>query len=172
MINSADFLRAYRTGDCSFFLLRVILVLASLHASEEVLSDSGFANRSAAATSLFCKAKLLHDYAAEEDLLNMLQGSIILCMLVLDYFTDWDFGYWFHNAIRLATKINLRNMYVSCSNVVRLTERVSSTDSCFDSCAREEKPRKLLRLYRRIWWALYVRSHNRGRVSLSHCGAY
>ena len=40
------------------------------------------------------------------------QASIILCMVILDHPTEWDFGYWFHNAVRLATKLDLRNTCV------------------------------------------------------------
>ncbi|KAF2491345.1 hypothetical protein BU16DRAFT_594212 [Lophium mytilinum] len=134
VINRADFIHGYQTGDCSLFLLRVILTSASLHAAADVLSACGFASRSAAQESFFSKAKLLHDFAAEDDLLLMLQGSIILCMVILDHPTDRDFGYWFHNAIRLATKLDLCN-----------------------TCVREDNPHKVIKLYRRIWWALHVR---------------
>ncbi|KAI1408883.1 fungal-specific transcription factor domain-containing protein [Hypoxylon sp. FL1857] len=132
VINRADFIRGYQSGNCSLFLLRVILTPASLHAPTDVLSACGFASRSAAQESFFSKAKLLHDFTAEDDPLLMLQGSIILSMVILDHPTDRDFGYWFHNAIRLATKLDLRN-----------------------TCVREDKPRKVLKLYRRTWWALY-----------------
>ncbi|KAF2228834.1 hypothetical protein EV356DRAFT_537744 [Viridothelium virens] len=132
VIDRADFIRGYQSGDCSLFLLRVLLTPASLHAPADVLSACGFASRSAAQESFFSKAKLLHDFAAEDDPLLMLQGSIILCTVILDRPTDRDFGYWFHNAIRLATKLDLRN-----------------------TCVQEDKPCKVLKLYRRIWWALY-----------------
>ncbi|KEF63210.1 uncharacterized protein A1O9_01187 [Exophiala aquamarina CBS 119918] len=132
VINRADFIRGYQSGDCSLFLLRVILTPACLHAPADVLSACGFASRSAAQESFFSKAKLLHDFAVEGDPLLMLQGSLILCMVILDHPTDRDFGYWFHNAICLATKLDLRN-----------------------TCVRENKPRTVLKLYRRIWWALY-----------------
>ncbi|KIW35708.1 uncharacterized protein PV07_02392 [Cladophialophora immunda] len=132
IINRADFIRGYQSGDCSLFILRAILTPASLHASADVLSACGFASCSAAQASFFSKAKLLHDFAAEDDPLLILQGSIILCMVILDHPTDWDFGYWFHNAIRLATKLDLRN-----------------------TCIQEDKPRKVLKVYRRIWWALH-----------------
>lgn len=61
---------------------------------------------------------LLHDFATEDDPLLMLQGSIILCMVILDHPTDRDFGYWFHNAIRLATKLDLRDTCVSYPYIV------------------------------------------------------
>ncbi|TWU77393.1 hypothetical protein ED733_006184 [Metarhizium rileyi] len=111
VINRADFIRGYQSGDCSLFLLCVILTPATLHAPADVLSACGFASRSAAQESFFSKAKLLHDFAVEGDPLLMLQGSIILCMVILDHSTDRHFGYWFHNAIHLATKLNLRDTH-------------------------------------------------------------
>ncbi|KAI9927579.1 hypothetical protein MW887_003198 [Aspergillus wentii] len=113
VINRVDFIRGFQSGDCSLFLLHAILTPASVHAPEDVLSACGFANRSAAQESFFSKAKLLDDFAAENDPLLMLQGSIILSMVIRDRPTDRDFGYWFHNAIRLAAKLDLRTAYVS-----------------------------------------------------------
>jgi hypothetical protein len=110
VIGKSDFIRGYHSGDCSLFLLYVILTPASLHAPRDVLSSCGFDSRSAAQESFFYKAKLLHDIAAETDTLLILQGSIILSMVVLDHPTNEDFGYWLHNAVRLATKLNLRDM--------------------------------------------------------------
>lgn len=115
VIDRASFIRDYQSGDCSLFLLHVILTPASVHAPAEILSACGFDSRSAAQESFFSKAKLLYDFATEDDPLLMLQGSIILCMVILDHPTDRDFGYWFHNAIRLATKLDLRNSYVGTS---------------------------------------------------------
>ncbi|KAI1737568.1 fungal-specific transcription factor domain-containing protein [Xylaria scruposa] len=132
VINRADFIRGYQSGNCSLFLLHAILTPASLHAPADVLSACGFTTRSAAQESFFSKARLLHDLAAEDDPLVILQGSIILCMVILDHPTDRDFSYWLHNAVRLATKLDLRN-----------------------TCVREDKSCKVLKLYRRIWWALY-----------------
>lgn len=96
-------------------MLHALLTPASLHALADVLSACGFASPLAVQESLFSKAKLLHDFAAEDDSLSMRQASIVLCMVILDHPTDRDFGYWFHNAIRLATKLDLRNMCVSYS---------------------------------------------------------
>ncbi|CAH0057678.1 unnamed protein product [Clonostachys solani] len=132
VINRAEFIRGYESGDCSLFLLRVMLTTASLHVPVDVLSACGFSSRSAAQESFFAKANLLHDLVADDDPLVMLQGSIILCTVILDHPTSRDFGYWFHNAINLATKLDLRN-----------------------TCVRENKPRQVLKLYRRMWWALY-----------------
>lgn len=112
VINRVQFVRAYQSGNCSLFLLRAILTTSILHASKDLLSACGFASRSVAQESFFLKAKLLHDFTAEDDPLLMLQGSIILSMIILEHPTDRDFGYWFHSAFRLASKVDLRNKYV------------------------------------------------------------
>ena len=109
VINRTSFVREYQSGNCSLFLLHVILTLATLHAPADVLSACGFVSRSAAQNSFFSKAKLLHDFVAEDDPLLMLQGSIVMCTVILDHPTDRDFDYWFHNAIRLASKLDLYN---------------------------------------------------------------
>ncbi|CAI7598695.1 unnamed protein product [Penicillium manginii] len=109
VINRFDFIRGYQSGDCSLFLLYAVLAPASVHAPADVLSACGFTSRSAAQELFYSKAKLLYNFSAEEDPLLMLQGSIILCMVILDHPTDQDFGYWFHNAVRLATKLDIRN---------------------------------------------------------------
>jgi hypothetical protein len=111
VINRADFVRGYQSGDYSLFLLYAILTVASLYAPADVLSACGFSSRSAAQESLFYKTKLLYDLSAENDPLVLLQGSVILCAVILDHPTDKDYSYWFHNAIRLATKLRLRKMY-------------------------------------------------------------
>lgn len=110
MIDRAEFVRGYQSGNCSLFLLHAILAPASLHAPADVLFSCGFADRSAAQSSFFFKAKLLHDFTMEENSLTVLQGCIILSMVILDHPTNWDLGYWLHNAVRLATKLDVRNM--------------------------------------------------------------
>ena len=111
VINRVEFIRSYRSGESSLFLLYTIFATASLHAPMDVISSCGFSSRAAAQESFFCRANVLHGFGftAKDDPLVMLQGSMILCMVILDHPTDRDFGYWFHNAIRLATKLELRS---------------------------------------------------------------
>ena len=143
VINRVDFIRGYQSGDCSLFLLRVILTPASLYAPADVLSACGFASRSAAQELFFSQAKLLHDFAAEDDPLLMLQGTIILSMVILDHPTEWDFGYWFHNAIRLATKLDLRHKCVFCSWTVTPVRCIAVTNclrTLQQMCSRRQTP--------------------------------
>ena len=110
VISRTEFIRRYLCGDCSLLLLRAMLTTAIIHAPADVLFDLEFASRSNAQESFFSKATRLYDF--EEDPLVMLQASIVMCMVILDHPTNRDFGYWFHNAVSIATKLNLRNMYV------------------------------------------------------------
>jgi hypothetical protein len=87
-----------------------MLAPASLYAPADVISGCGFDSRSAAQESFFSKAKLLHDFHCESNSLSMLQWSIILGVVILDHPSDRDFQYWFHNSIRLAAKLGIRNM--------------------------------------------------------------
>jgi hypothetical protein len=109
VINRANFIYRYQSGDCSLFLLYAILTVTSLYVPIEVLSGCGFVSHSAAQKSFFYKTSLLHGFSTEDDSLVMLQGSIILCMVCLEHPADKDFGYWYHNAVRLATKLQLCN---------------------------------------------------------------
>jgi hypothetical protein len=88
--------------------------------STALLSEAGFATRSIAQESFFRKAKLLYDFQMERDSLVTLQGSIILCAIILDHPTNFDFTYWFYNAVRLATKLNISGMYVSTCSIKSL----------------------------------------------------
>lgn len=148
VINRMDFIRNYRSGNNSVFLLYAMLATACVHASEDVVSAHGFESRAAAEESFFTKAKLTLDFDIEKDTLTMLQGSIILNVVMLDHPSNKDYDYWFHNAVRLATKLDLRNMSVYHNFVSNCAD--------FHRCERESKPRKVLKLYRRIWWTLYV----------------
>ncbi|KAJ4171932.1 hypothetical protein NW754_007528 [Fusarium falciforme] len=52
----------------------------------------------------------------------------------MDMLVRTDFQYWFHNSIRLAVKLDIHN-----------------------TCARGDASFRQLKLYRRIWWVLYIR---------------
>lgn len=108
VINRADFVRQYKSEHCSLFLLYAILASATLHASIDMISVCGFKNRSEAQEYFFTKARLLHDFAVEDDPLSLLQGSVILCSVITSHPMNRDFGYWFHNAVRMATRLGIR----------------------------------------------------------------
>lgn len=113
IICRTDFIQRYRAGNCSLFLLNAILATTVPFAPEDSISGLGFQDRSVAQTSFFNKSRLLYDFHCERDLLAMLQGSIVLSIIILDYPTDKDFQHWFYNSIRLFVKLDVPEMYVS-----------------------------------------------------------
>ncbi|CAH0053554.1 unnamed protein product [Clonostachys solani] len=148
-----DFIQRYRAGNCSLFLLYAILATTVPFAPEDSISGLGFQDRSVAQKSFFSKSKLLYDFHCERDLLAMLQGSLILNIIILDYPTDKDFQHWFYNSIRLFVKLDIPEMYVILQYS---TDRESLLRSKY-SCARQDDSCKAQKLYRRIWWVLYSR---------------
>uniref|UniRef100_A0A8H7NGJ1 Transcription factor domain-containing protein n=1 Tax=Bionectria ochroleuca TaxID=29856 RepID=A0A8H7NGJ1_BIOOC len=122
IICRTDFIQRYRAATTVPF------------APEDSISGLGFQDRSVAQTSFFTKSRLLYDFHCERDLLAMLQGSIVLSIIILDYPTDKDFQHWFYNSIRLFVKLDVPEI-----------------------CSRQEDPCKAQKLYRRIWWVLYDR---------------
>lgn len=109
VVNRVDLVRQYQSGTCSLFLLHAILTSASIYAPTDTLSACGYCNRSEAQQSFFTRAKILHSFETEKDPLAMLQGSVALCMVLPERPTDRDFDYWFHNAVRMATKLDIRS---------------------------------------------------------------
>ncbi|RBR26408.1 uncharacterized protein FIESC28_00813 [Fusarium coffeatum] len=141
ILNRTDFVRSYRSGDCSLFLLHAICTAASNSVPIEVIHGCGYADRSAAHTAFFSKAKLFHDFQCQGGSLSMLQGSLILGAIILDHPSDRDFQYWFHNSVRRASRLGVHNV---------------------NARPRDEASRKL---YRRIWWSLHVSILSRLLVS-------
>ncbi|KAF9768190.1 Fusaric acid cluster transcription factor fub12 [Fusarium sp. DS 682] len=131
ILNRTDFVQSYRSGRCCLFLLHAISAAASLYVPHDVLLGCGYADRSAAQTYFFSKAKLFHDFHCQGDPLSMLQGSTILGSIILDHPSDRDFQYWFHDSVRRASKMGIQN-----------------------ACLRDDGSQKL---FRRIWWVLYNR---------------
>ncbi|KAF5021534.1 hypothetical protein F66182_6416 [Fusarium sp. NRRL 66182] len=131
ILDRTDFVHSYQSGTCCLFLLHAISAAVSLYVSEDVTMGCGYADRSAAQTAFFSKAKLFHDFDCQGDPLAMLQGSVILGAIILDHPSDRDFQYWFHNSVRRACKLGIQNAF-----------------------HRDDRSQKL---YRRIWWVLHNR---------------
>ena len=110
ILNRADFVHSYRSGETSLFLLHAICTAASNSVPIEVIHGCGYADRSAAHTAFFSKAKLFHDFQCQGGSLSMLQGSMILGAIILDHPSDRDFQYWFHNSVRRASRLGVHNV--------------------------------------------------------------
>ncbi|KAK1522335.1 uncharacterized protein CCOS01_10047 [Colletotrichum costaricense] len=111
-----------------------VLTSATLYVPTELLTSCGYPNVTDAQTAFFNKALLLHDFQCEKSQLCLLQGSLILGTTAFFYPIDRDVQYWFFNAVRLATKLELQKL-----------DQLRIADT------------QLRGLYRRIWWVIYCR---------------
>ncbi|KAL6694219.1 hypothetical protein J3F84DRAFT_378899 [Trichoderma pleuroticola] len=130
-----EFIQSYDSGTCSFFLLQAVLANASLYVPQKILEACGFASRSKALETFCTRAALLYDFNCEKSQLRLLQGSAVLAMTGFAGTRDKDFGYWYHNAIRLAIKMGIHHQGFNTDEIDSATYK----------------------LYQRIWWTLYSR---------------
>ncbi|KXH63636.1 hypothetical protein CNYM01_11731 [Colletotrichum nymphaeae SA-01] len=124
----------YESGSYSPFLIQTVLTSATLYVPTNLLTSCGYSNVTEAQTAFFNKALLLHDFQCEKSQLCLLQGSLILGTTAFFYPIDRDVQYWFFNAVRLATKLELQKL-----------DQLRIADT------------QLRGLYRRIWWVIYCR---------------
>ncbi|KAF3805800.1 hypothetical protein GCG54_00005164 [Colletotrichum gloeosporioides] len=90
--------------------MQTVLASATLYVPTDVLASCGYSNITEAQTAFFNKALLLHDFQCEKSQLCLLQGSLILGTTAFFYPIDRDVHYWFFNAVRLATKLELQKL--------------------------------------------------------------
>lgn len=119
-------------GSLSVVLLRCILFVASIHCEMKLLHDLGYSNRIEAEDDLFRKAKSAFNSDIERDNLTLLY-----CSYLLHYWSGrptsfQDSMWWLAGTIRCAQSLGMH----------RSMGRTKVTEQC--------------RLWRRIWWLLYV----------------
>jgi hypothetical protein len=134
ILNRVQFMEDYEKGRYSIFVMQSILANVVPYASADLLREAGYSDRGVAQKSFFLKAKRLYDFGCEKSQLRILQGSIMLSSLSFSYAVDFDFRFWFSNAVRIATQMGLNHK-----------STVNDVDDSDGS------------LLRRIWWLLYHR---------------
>ncbi|PIA94147.1 Cutinase transcription factor 1 beta [Cercospora beticola] len=107
ILQRAHFISDYEQRKFSPFLLQSMLANVVPYASEALIQDAGFPDRATAQRSFFLKAKRLYDFGHEKSQLRLLQGCIMLSSLSFSYSVDYDFHFWFNNAVRTATQLGL-----------------------------------------------------------------
>ncbi|KAJ3548622.1 hypothetical protein NM208_g921 [Fusarium decemcellulare] len=136
VVNRADFLQSFRSGNYSYFLMHSILAVGSHYTPLSVIQECGFNTRLEAQECFASKAKLLHDFQHEPSLVRNIQGSIILGAVACNQRHDKDYRYWFYNAARLLAAAESPIIGKDCV---------------------EEWVEKWSGLYKRMWWTLYCR---------------
>lgn len=132
ILEQVAFLREFRKGECSIFLLQCILTSVVPFLPDDLVSTIGFADRSNAQRSFFSKAQLLYDLEIEKSQLCLLQGSLMLTSSQLEFVVDKDCRFWLINAVRLATQMGLHRKQIA---------------------AQLDRPTR--KLFTRLFWVLY-----------------
>ncbi|KAM5359977.1 hypothetical protein ACJZ2D_014071 [Fusarium nematophilum] len=134
IMDRTGFIRSYKSGCYSLFLMHATLASGALHVSPDIISECGFGSRLEAQASFSSRATLLYDFGCEVNSLHLLQGSLLLGAVVITFAVDKDCHYWLYNSVRLITRTDMHRN-VTC----------------------EGKDASVSKLYRRMWWTLYCR---------------
>lgn len=134
-----DFRSSVANGTTSPLLLSAVLYAGALHASDPIIYRAGFDSRQACLGKLYSRAKAIffddeHD-AGGSDQLPRVQAAFLLHNMWLSPNATMDPWTWLGLAIRLAQNMGMHR-----------------------STARSSLPDNDRRLWKRIWWSLYVGS--------------
>lgn len=110
IIDKADFVSKFETGTCSLFLLYAMLAVSSLDVAKEVIAECGFSDRAEAQSTFAGGATLSYNFQLDNEMLPLLQGSLLMTRVLLEQPSDKDSNYWFYNALRLAAKLELYSL--------------------------------------------------------------
>lgn len=138
IVNERDLRSSYQSGTISPVLLHSILYAAALHAPDAIIYRAGFDSRQACLLSLYRRAKtayMLHDDDGTADQLSSVQAAFLLHNMWQAPTATMDPWTWLGLAIRTAQNIGMH----------RSTKQSALKDA--------DK-----RLWKRIWWCLYVSS--------------
>ncbi|KAI9713863.1 MAG: hypothetical protein M1820_000593 [Bogoriella megaspora] len=139
LLDLHDFLRAISSpdgsaGKVSLFTFSAVMFVATAYVPFRHLQNAGYQTRKEARKDFFQKARLLYDFDYEIDRISLVQGLLLLTYYYETPDDSKDTWHYMGLAISLAHTIGLH----------RNPER-SSMDA------------KRKKLWRRIWWSLYMR---------------
>lgn len=107
ILDYPQFMKGYRQGNCSTFLLYALFVTVVPFASDSLLRNAGYMDFMTAQVEFFTRARILYDFGCEQSELDLLQGSVLLSWFQHSLDPHKDFRFWFGNATRLATQMGL-----------------------------------------------------------------
>ncbi|KEF56410.1 uncharacterized protein A1O9_07991 [Exophiala aquamarina CBS 119918] len=132
-----EFAQLYESGQQSLLVLNAIYAVASTICDEKVITKAGFEDRNAARKTFIKRAKALHDADHETNKVALIQSVFLLSFLWSGSMDEKDMFYWLSIAIGNAQG---KGMHRSTKeSTLRTKDR---------------------RLWKRIWWSLYVRDRH------------
>lgn len=105
VLNREQLVREHHQGNSSTFLLYSIFAITVPYASLDLVQSMGFSGIVEAQKEFFTRARLLYDFGCEKSQLYLLQGCVYLSSFQNSFAPSKDFRFWFHNAVRIATRL-------------------------------------------------------------------
>ncbi|KIX10170.1 uncharacterized protein Z518_01251 [Rhinocladiella mackenziei CBS 650.93] len=132
-----EFAQLYESGQQSLLILNSIYAMASTLCEDDVIAKAGFESRNVARKVFLKRAKALYDADHETNKICLVQAVFLLSFLWNGSTDEKDMAYWLSIAIGNAQGKGMHR---------------STTNSTL-------RPRDR-RLWKRIWWSLYVRDRH------------
>ena len=145
-----QFFQLYESNQLSLLILHSVYAVASTMCEEEVIAESGFESRNAARKVFLKRAKALHDADYETNKVTLVQAAFLLSFLWNGSTDEKDMFYWLSIAIGNAQGKGMHRTWVSLHFHV-LDKRSPSPRTKHSTLRLRDR-----RLWKRIWWSLYV----------------
>lgn len=133
---TVDLMNLCETGRLSPLILNAIFLMATFHCSESCLRSMGFASRYLASLTFYRRARALFDSGYEEDGISTIQAAILMSHWIDGPMEQKDVWHWLGIASGLAQSLGMNR---SKSYLIL--------------------PPLYQKIWRRVWWVLYVRGH-------------
>lgn len=134
VLAKAAFLDSLRSNSFSYQLVQAVLAVAAAHCDWAMLQRAGFVSRREAVEAFYRRARALHDGDAEPDKLAQIQTMFLMQFWWRAAADHRDPLWWLAGAVRMAQAMGLHRRSAARS-------RLRPADQ---------------RLWRRIWWLLFV----------------
>ncbi|ATY63456.1 Transcription factor [Cordyceps militaris] len=139
IVDEQDIWNQFETGTLSTLLLQSLLLVATSHCDDSVVTDVGFGNRSQAKLAFYTRATELYDANIETQSLVIIQSVILLSFWRGRASEEKDTRYWLGVAISMAQRRGLHRS--------RKQGKLAPDARVSD---RQKK------LARRLWWSVYM----------------
>jgi hypothetical protein len=137
VVDEAEFWDTHETDKVSPLLLQAMLFIGVIHCEQSTLNSLGWGNRHRAKWLFYIRAKDIYDATYESNKVTVIQALFLMSFWRAGALLEKDARHWLGTALCLAQTKALHR-------------------------ASDDGEETLLRLKRRLWWAIYVRERQCG----------
>ena len=149
----SDLMALYETERLSPLILNAIFLMATFHCPDLCIRSMGFASRYLASLTFYRRAKALFDAGYEVDGISTIQAAILMSHWIDGPMEQKDVWHWLGIASGLAQSLGM-NRTLAPPFPLEMCLAIVLTPSCSKSYLI--LPPLYQKIWRRIWWVLYV----------------